>query len=320
MRLTDKESDILACVELRADLPIDQIKKETGYQEHTIRYHLHQLEERGVIRRRPAINMGAAGYNGVGVFFSPSPESNVSFEALRKHLLKVREITWASEFSGDFHFGISFTVVQMGDVEIELQKLSAKFPNLFYEKMVSTKFRAVQFPRRYLSSSSKIKVPPLVFSRALKPAPLDDTDRKVLGALTHESYRSRRELSQKIAIPLSTLDGRVKRLEEKGILSTYVYDINPSLLGIQGHTLLIFCKGLNPKLSKELFEFAERHSQITHLYSCLGSWDFELNVEVRSSEEIRNIVEELYTEFRADINSVKVLSKAPNLKYTYVPF
>lgn len=319
MRLTDKESDILACVELRADYPIDKIKKETGYQEHTIRYHIHNLEERGVIKRRPAINMGAAGYNGVGVYFAPSPESNVSFEALRKHLQKVREVTWASEFSGDYHFGISFTVIQIGEIEVELQKLSAKFPNLFYDKMVATKFRAVRFPRRYLGGY-KYKVTPLVFGRAEKPVTLDEADKKVLGALTHESYRSRRELSKKIDIPLSTLDGRVRRLEEKKILSTYVYDVNASLFGVQGYTLLLFCKGLNPKLSKELYEFAERHSQITHMYSCLGSWDFELNVEVQTNEEVRTIVEELYSEFRADINSVKVLSKAPDLKYTYVPF
>jgi hypothetical protein len=50
-----------------------------------------------------------------------------------------------------------------------------------------------------------------------------------------------------------------------------------------------------------------------------GAWDFELNVEVESAEDIIRVRQELYEFCGADILSAKVLPKFKDLKFITHP-
>ena len=76
MKLTDKERKVLACVELQADMPIDQVRKQSGLRDHTIRYALKRLEERGIIQKIPVVNLSVMGFTMHNIFFSLSAESS----------------------------------------------------------------------------------------------------------------------------------------------------------------------------------------------------------------------------------------------------
>ena len=62
MRLSTKEADVLAAVELRASMRVDEIREELGYRAHTVRYALSSLRQRQIIWRLPFINVRALGY------------------------------------------------------------------------------------------------------------------------------------------------------------------------------------------------------------------------------------------------------------------
>ena len=319
MQLNEKEATILACVEHRADLTTEQIAKETGMQSHTIRYHLNGLEDRGIIRRIPFINMALAGVSYFGVYFNVPSACSFTTQELIDHLIALPQISWLSELSGDYRYGLAIGATTLSDVHETIDHLNAKFCDLFFEKCVACQFEAVAYPRLYLSSKSFPNQP----LRTVAKSPfvdLDDLDRKVLAALCHIEHRSRRQLSQELAMPLSTLDLRVKKLEEKQIIPRYIYAINAQEYGMHLHTILVFAKGMSTALQQRMHDFALRHPAIVYLYSCLGSWDFELNVEVTDSREVSAIVEQLNQEFGDALNTIKVLTKFRDLKLSPVPF
>jgi DNA-binding Lrp family transcriptional regulator len=321
MKLTDKEAQILACVEMQADLSIEEIQDETGFHEHTIRYHLHSLEERGIIHRRPFINMAVAGYTDVGIYLSPSLGRGLSQADLMGYLSELKDVIWLAELSGDYEIGLAFSVQQIATVEDHLQKLSLHFPNLFYEKVLAAQFRALRFPRRYLHRArAKSAATPLSLGQAQKVMALDEIDRSVLSALVHRDYRSRRELARLIEMPLSTLDDRVHKLEKSQLIAGYVYDVSAAAFGMQSYILLVFTKGLSQKLTQSLHDFAAEEPSVTFLYSCLGSWDFELNIEVHDYSEVRAVVEALHRKLGNYVNTVKVVTRHKEIKYTFVPF
>ena len=82
MKLSEKESTILAATELRAQVPIEVLKKETGYREHIIRHALRRLKEREIIRPIPVINLHQIGYSVYNVFFSSAALSKAARQSL----------------------------------------------------------------------------------------------------------------------------------------------------------------------------------------------------------------------------------------------
>jgi Lrp/AsnC family transcriptional regulator, leucine-responsive regulatory protein len=319
MKLTDKEAEILACVELRADLPIAEIAAATGHREHTIRYHLKSLEERGIIRRAPLINIAPAGYNFFGIYFSAAAKDQDAMAGLIDILAKDPQVFWLAEMGGDYQYGFAICVRHVYEVRKYLHRRAECCPDLFFQKSVAAQFSATAFYRKYLCAK-KFANPPLTIAPGSAPLELDDIDRRILGGMVRLDYRSNRQLAQLLGMPLSSLDLRVKKLEEKGIILGYVYKVDPEKIGMQEHVLLIHASGLSPQLEQALRRYAEEHPAVTYMYECLGSWDFELNVEVTSGQEVAAISRDITERFQKQINTVKALAKYRDLKLSFVPF
>src|SRR5690606_27078842 len=100
-----------------------------------------------------------------------------------------------------------------------------------------------------------------------------------------------------LAIPASTIDLRMRRLSERGVISGHLLAVDCTTYGFQPFKLLIFAKGVNPDLSAGLQKFCERHPNVTYLIECLGTWDYEVGIEVANTEEVTGIMQEIFEEF-----------------------
>ena len=318
MKLTEKEARILACMELRADLPIAKAAKETGYPQHTIRYHLASLENRGVIRRAPFVNIVPAGYACYGVYFSCRTQAK-EVNTFLQQLQNIRKVIWVAEMGGDFQYGFAVCVREVYEMQDFLKRLSERFPNMFFEKSIACQFAATPLPRRYLCSK-RFDYPELSVCSTGKAIVLDETDHRVLSGLTRLRYNSLRQLAQLLQMPLSTLDDRVKKLEQRRVVLGYMYDVNCALYDVQAYTLLLYAKGLQPGFTEALRKYAAEHPNVVYLYECLGSWDFEFNVEVKSGQEVTRIVQDLQERFGPCLNTIKVLTRFRDLKISFVPY
>ena len=116
MKLNEKEAKILASVEWAADKQLSEIAKETGYQEHTVRYYLRRMEEAGVIERVPFMDLSSLGYQYVGIFFSIGLPPEKVPDAL-KSLTALPEVVWLAELGGDYQFGLGLCVQHVSHVQ-----------------------------------------------------------------------------------------------------------------------------------------------------------------------------------------------------------
>ena len=319
MILNHKERDIIACTELRTEMPIEQIRKETGYREHTIRYCLNRLQEKGIILMIPIINTHAIGYTHFNLYFSfSSSQKKKTKEELLRSMAIVPSIIWLGEIGGGHQYGVEIVTKSVYPMLDILGGLSRRFPDIFFEKQVSCKYSRTIFSHKFLSTK-KFSSPSITIGRSKEIHQIDDLDHKVLQGLVSKRYRSHRDLALQIAVPLSTLELRIKKLEERGILMGFSYAVNTRLVGLQSYSLLIFARGVNPDLVAALHQFAETHPHITFILECLGIWDIELGIEVDSSEKVTEIIEQIYERFSGSINNIQVLNRFRDLKLRYYP-
>lgn len=100
---------------------------------------------------------------------------------------------------------------------------------------------------------------------------MDKLDAKIIGALNENARKSFRKVSRDLGVSLSTVANRVKRLEENGVITSYI-----PLIDVQkiGYDLLAI---INIRISHgKLIEAQEMIAKDPHVYSVYditGEWD-----------------------------------------------
>jgi DNA-binding Lrp family transcriptional regulator len=319
MKLSEKEGAVIASVELRADAPIKLLTRESGLREHAFRYALRSLLERKVLAPVPFISLHRLGYTVYSIFFTVGGEKRGSHDALIRSLVTEPRVLWVGEFGGEYQFGIGVAVHRLSELIVFLDAVSKKHGAIFYDKAISVQISSTIFPRRYLSARKMSSKPLSVILDKRDPIVLDQLDRKILSAITTHSSLSHRQIALAIRIPLSTLELRVRKLKERGVIVGEVYNVDSSKFDVEGFKLLVYTKGLDSELTAKLYQFCVRQQYVTTLIDCLGSWGYEINVEVSRPKDLSVIVQKLYEEFGASIHTVKTLTRFGYLKSRFFP-
>jgi DNA-binding Lrp family transcriptional regulator len=318
MRLSEKEATILACAELRADASMALLRKESGYREHTVRYALHRLLERGVIAPVPFINLHRLGYTIYSIFFSSGSERKGSKDSAVKSFIAAPDVLWVGEFGGEYQYGVAFCTKRLATVVQFLHSLSRRHQQIFFEKAISVQISSTIFPRKYLTSK-RFTVEPITVTFGESVVEIDQLDARILSALTSFGNLSHRQVALKLGIPLSTMELRFKKLRERGVIAENIYVIDPAAFNKQSFKLLVYTKGLDPQLTGQMHKFCAQHRDITYLIECLGSWGYEIGVEVSRGEEVTAVMQELYEFFGNSINTIKMLTKFRYPKVRWFP-
>jgi DNA-binding Lrp family transcriptional regulator len=309
VKLTEKEAKTLACVDLRSDAPISLIQKESGLREHTIRHALRSLLRRQVITPVPFINLHRLGLTIYTIFFTVSGEKRGSHEALIKALIAAPEIIWVGEFGGEFQYGIALATKRFQDFALFMSEISKKHGSVFHDKAISIEISFTMYPRRYLTSRKLSTNPIKATFDDREPVAIDQIDSRILSAIATDGTISHRQLSQRLNIPLSTMELRLRKLKQQGVIAGEIYGVDAAKFEIKTFKLLVYTKGLDGSLTDKIDQYCRLQPNITALIACVGSWGYEINVEVQHSEELSLIIQQLYEFFGNSIHTIKTLTK-----------
>ena len=212
MRISDKEKRILSCVELKADASLEYIQKQTGFREHTIRYYLAQLEEKGVIKKVPFIDVYPLGYSDYALYFTLASSSVEVKDALIKELLNSPNVSWLAGLGGDYQYGAAIYARNGKEVADYLDSLSVKFGDVFFAKSVNIRVHFTQFQRKYLWPIKEIAS---VYFGNTVPEKIDDLDRKILHVLANKNPLSHNDLAKLVVSPPPLFISGLKNWKKK---------------------------------------------------------------------------------------------------------
>jgi DNA-binding Lrp family transcriptional regulator len=66
----------------------------------------------------------------------------------------------------------------------------------------------------------------------VQPVDIDDTDRRILAALHADARMANSALAELVGVAPSTCHGRVRRLQELGVIRGFYTDVDPVALGL----------------------------------------------------------------------------------------
>ncbi len=310
MRLNDREQAILSAVEHNALMTVRDLARHCGMQEHTARYVLKSLEERGVLKIAPFISGARLGLQNVGIFFSPQHRAgahvSTASSGLHEAILACPEVVWWAELGGAYRFGLALAVRSFVEVQAFLERVAGTYPDLIGDKCLSVELSHYHFGRKYLGGAPSVISSSLAAGDAVI---LDQLDKDILLAMEHQQVIGKRELSRHLGAPLTTIDRRLSLLRERGVMLGIGYHITARAFGMQQFTLLASSRGYQSLPQSRLLQYIAAHPNIIEAYCGLGNWDYEFNVEVSDPRLVPSLTEQLIEAFPNYLTSIHVVQR-----------
>lgn len=134
---------------------------------------------------------------------------------------------------------------------------------------------------------------------------LDDVDNRILGILDEDGRRSFREVARRAGITTPTVQARVKRMIDEGLILKISPILNASKFS-HGLVFQLFLK-VNSTEVEEIARKLEKRSEVRGIYLTTGENNLTLRVVVDSLEEVQLFTESLDHEFGIKQNSSQMV-------------
>jgi DNA-binding Lrp family transcriptional regulator len=127
----------------------------------------------------------------------------------------------------------------------------------------------------------------------VRPVELDDVDRRILTVLHADARMSNNALAELVGIAPSTCHGRVRRLQELGVIRGFYTDIDPAAIGLTMQAMISV--SLQAAARGKIRNFIQQirlKPQVMDVYFLAGADDFLLHVAARDTDDLRSFVVE----------------------------
>lgn len=118
---------------------------------------------------------------------------------------------------------------------------------------------------------------------------MDETDKKIAALLQEDCFISQAEIAKAVGRVASSVNERMRKLKEDGIVRGYRADLDPERAGFP---ILAFVSVLIDD-SKNAAAFPKSAVKIGEVLEChhvTGEWNFILKVRARSTADLENIL------------------------------
>jgi DNA-binding Lrp family transcriptional regulator len=125
----------------------------------------------------------------------------------------------------------------------------------------------------------------------VRPAEIDDIDRRILAALHADARIANSALAEAVGIAPSTCHGRVRRLQDAGVLRGFHADIDPTAIGLPLQALVSVSlrSGARGKI-RQFVQQIRRRPHVIDVYFLAGADDFIIHVAARDTDDLRSFV------------------------------
>lgn len=128
-------------------------------------------------------------------------------------------------------------------------------------------------------------------SKDIRAADLDEVDRRLLTLLHADARMSNSALADAVGIAPSTCHGRVRRLQDLGVIRGFHAEIDPGAIGLplQAMVAVSLQSGARGKI-RTFVQQIRRKPQVIDVYFLAGADDFLIHVAARDTDDLRSFV------------------------------
>ncbi|MBT3985499.1 Lrp/AsnC family transcriptional regulator [archaeon] len=298
IKLDKKDRRILYELELNGRITESRLAKKTRLSREVVRYRLGKLEKIGIIKYYMtlvnSLNLGFLMFRTYYRF------TNLTLEK-EKEIIEYlqKKVNWVTKVEGVWNLTTMSFSSSIFEYEGFLTELKMKYGEYIQDYWVSIMTKLWHYKRGFLLDKKKGEFALMMGERENK-IKLDELDIKILGILLNNGRIKYIDLARKLKEHPKLIRDRVNRMiKEEVILGvTPYYDMSKlEMIYFKVHFNL---KNYSMKEFNSLLRYAQDHPNIVHVVEAVGGADYEIEVQVKSNNELYDIIEDIKIKF-ADI-------------------
>ncbi|MBU1135234.1 MAG: Lrp/AsnC family transcriptional regulator [Nanoarchaeota archaeon] len=319
IKLDLKDRKILYELDGNSRQSFHKIAKKVGLSKDSVIYRVKRLQREGIIKQfHTLINVGKLGTISFRLYLKLQNTTPEKEQEIIEFLKEQRVVNWLVSIDGEYNLGIwalTKSIKKMNDLWKELLE---KYMDYIDKRWLTIFTKVSYFPRAYLLEKEK-NLDEYTFVTEQDEIKLDKTDLKILKLIAPNSRISVLEIAKQLNITPKTASSRIKQLEKKKVIVGYRTMFDLEKLGYQYFKVHFNLHNLTTEKEKQLRAFIKHHPNIIYDNEVLGGDDIEIEVQVKTLIDLRNLLSEIKEQFAGIIKDYKYIMFYKEHKYLFFP-
>lgn len=136
---------------------------------------------------------------------------------------------------------------------------------------------------------------------------MEDIDRAIVAALTGDGRLSYTDLAERVGLSVSAVHQRVRRLEQRGVITGYAARVSPEAVGL-ALTAFVAIRPFDPSQPDDAPDRLAHLPEVEACYSVAGEDSYLLLVRVASPVDLERLLQQIRSAANVTTRTTVVLS------------
>lgn len=319
MNLDAKDRKILHALDTNSRASLNEIARKAGVSKQVADYRLKKLVQDKIIKQfYPVVNFSKLGYTQYKLYLKLQNASPAKEAEIIDYWANCKNSAWAASCRGKWDIAVSILAKDIGEFGKVLNGFSSKYGLFVLEKDILITQLSPVFTKAYLSEKGEKQK--FVYGEKIGDYKLDTIDENILKILSSDARITILEFMDKSGLTRDVIAYRLKKLVKEGIIMQYRVLIDLQKIGHRLYKLMLRLHSLTSENEKALMAYVASHPNGVQYLKTAGSWDAELEFEVKDEDEIYALLLEIRTKFSNVIRDYETLLISIEHKLNYFPF
>ena len=316
--LTDKK--ILYELDSNSRQPVSNIAKKLKISRDVVNYRMNKfLKEKIILKYYTIIDIAKLGYAAHKCFIRFQNISQEKEDEFFQYVKNHPKVVYSSSYDGRYDMVVSIWAKSVIELAQTLKNMDSGYGEFIAERQIATIVRGEYCTRDYLTNKKTTARKKYYFGSTPKKIPIDNIDKNILMEIGKDARISSVKIAAKLELSADTIYQRIKKLQKKGVIQNYNIVPLEKNYPFSHYKVLFSLHNLNEKEEKRFEEYCRMQKNIWYFCVTLGPWQFEIDLDVETNIEFRNILRELKINFSSIIKDYSVLTSYRTNKYNFCP-
>lgn len=317
--ISKKDILILKALERNARQPLKKIGKSARVSAEVAAYRLRRMEQSGqIICHHAFVNYFRLGLFKYKLYLRLKSTLPQDVDSVCQYFGKNPKTEWVAHMSGRWDIMVTFIVSSPNEFADEIKAFMHHFSEQVMEKTVAqTLYLAYN---QNVGENGNEKTELIAHYSALDmPKQADKLDQKILQTIANNARMPIKHIAKRAGCAQQVAAYRLKRLEEEKVILAYMPHLEPARFGRTFYKINLYFKAMDQQMFERFMRF---HSQLPGLVwpqQVLGSWDFELDLDVADVQAVCSAIQKIQAAFPDAVSSYEQSVQIKEYKLSLYP-
>lgn len=313
LKLDLKDKKILSLLMTDARINVSDISDKVELSKSNVARRISKLEKYGLIGGYHAfVDVSKLGLETTLILLKTKTTPSKKEKYISK-IIKIKEIYTINELIGNFDLSIGiYSKTEEEKNKILDEILGESFIVDFNISNIKTSFPQLSYTDNMFSNINRKNI---VFLD--KIGKIDEKDKKILLALSKNCRTSSVDLAEKLKLPRATINYRIDKLIQEGIIAKFQPNVNFFMLGLEFYFLRFRLS--KPSEIEEIIKYLSNTLRANTILKSNGTYQLMAFLQFKDNSEFRKFEEDILEKFKGSIQDYSFSVAKSQYKLDWFP-